>query len=79
MASLSGLGYICGAGESFDSVALVMYGNEKYAADLLKANPELDRLLVFHGGETLRLPVVQVTESSSGQLAPAEIAPWKQA
>ena len=51
---LSGQGYICSAGESFDSVALSVYGDEMYAADLLCANPELGGKMNFEGGEILR-------------------------
>ena len=33
--TLSGQGYRCSAGETFDSVALNVYGDEKYACELL--------------------------------------------
>ena len=33
-------GYRCSAGESFDKVAMDLYGDEIYAAELLCANPE---------------------------------------
>ena len=52
---MSGYAYICSAGESFDSVARVVYGDEKYAADLLCSNPEQGLKLRFDGGETLLL------------------------
>lgn len=71
---LSGFGYPCSAGETFDSVALAVYGDEKYAADLLNANPALCRKMVFTGGETLLLPVVYIAEDSYTDTA----APWKQ-
>lgn len=73
---LSGNGYPCSAGETFDSVSLAVYGDEKYAAELLCANPELCMKPVFDGGEILLLPVVEILDN--GEIAPAT-APWKEA
>lgn len=70
---MSGYGYVCAAGESFDSVARKLFGDEKYAAELLNANPEEDGKLVFSGGEMLRLPMKYSDESQG-----AESAPWRQ-
>lgn len=71
--------YICSAGETFDSVALTMYGNENYAAELLCANPEESDKAVFQGGEALRLPEIEVTFTEGDDAAelPAK-APWKE-
>jgi hypothetical protein len=73
---MDALKYQCTAGETFDSVALKLYGDEKYAADLLGANPQHCRKVCFTGGEELTVPVVEVPENES------EIpttAPWKEA
>lgn len=70
----SGYAYLCSAGETFDSIALAVYGNEKYAAELLSFNPELCEKMVFVGGETLILPVIDISENE----ADAESAPWKE-
>ena len=59
----SGFDYPCSAGETFDSVALSIYGDEKYAAALLCMNPDLATTPVFIGGELLKLPVVEVPET----------------
>lgn len=75
--TLSGQGYICSAGESFDSVALSVYGNEAFAAELLNANPELCGKMIFEGGEILRLPVVEVVTNDSGMETAPTVAPWK--
>lgn len=76
--TLSGQGYICSAGEAFDSVALSVYGDEKYAAELLGANPELCTTMVFSGGEVLRLPVVEVPDmGDDGESYMPANAPWK--
>ncbi len=69
---MSGYGYVCAAGESFDSVARKIFGDEKYAAELLNANPEEDGKLVFSGGEMLRLPVIDEENEES-----VSTAPWR--
>ena len=47
MAEMSGYMYQCSAGETFDSVALQIYDDEKYACDLMNANPHLVTKSVF--------------------------------
>lgn len=70
--------YKCAAGETFDSVALAVYGDEKYAAELLNANPTLCHIPVFAGGELLDLPVVEIpAQESENDYMPAT-APWKE-
>ena len=76
MARMSGMTYRCSAGETFDSVALAVYGDEQYASELMNANPALVRVFPFIGGETLELPVVQARGSETG--ASAAQAPWKE-
>ena len=81
--TLSGETHVCSAGETFDSIALVEYEDEKYAADLLNANPSYCRTLVFTGGEVLLLPVVEAPEDEEDEdvdeddYVPA-VAPWKE-
>ena len=76
---LSGYRYKCAGGETWDSVALDVYDNENYAADLLSANPEHCRKSVFTGGELLYLPVIEVPEDEDeeGKELP-ETPPWKE-
>lgn len=75
---LSGMIYQCSAGETFDSVALEVYGDSNFAADLLSANPSHCRKGVFNGGEELELPVVEVAEEGSSEDYTASNAPWKE-
>lgn len=77
--TLSGKAYHCSAGETFDSVALAVYGDEKYAADLLCANPTLCRVPVFQGGEMVILPVVYVPGDQYAPDKMPDVAPWKEA
>lgn len=66
----SGYVYTTSGGESFDSVALEVYGDEKYAADLIRANAEYWNTTAFSGGEVLRLPLELETPETN--------APWKE-
>ena len=77
--TLSGQGYICSAGDTYDSVALSVYGDEKYACELLTANPELCTITVFSGGEILKLPVAEIPDTGGDgeNYMPAK-APWKE-
>lgn len=81
MITLSGQTYHCSAGETFDSIALFIYGDEIYASELLTANPRYCRMPVFKGGEELSLPVVDVIpeedEDDEEFFMPA-VAPWKE-
>ena len=77
---LSGKMYLCSNGETFDGVALAVYGSEIYAADLLCANPEHGILARFKGGERLLLPVVVTRDSEEDDETAAvpDKAPWKE-
>ena len=75
--TLSGYQYFCVAGETFDSVALVVYGNEKYASEILSVNPVLCTKPIFTGGELLNLPVIAIPENEDENFMPAT-APWKE-
>ena len=72
--TLSGQVYVCSNQETFDSISLVIYGDERYAADLMNANPTLCEKLIFDGGEILKLPVVEIAETESEPMR----APWKE-
>lgn len=69
--------YVCRAGECFDSVALAVYGDEKYAAELLCANPKLCRIPVFEGGEEMNCPVLPLPDRRADLYIPDQ-APWKE-
>ena len=72
--TMSGMVYICSEGETFDSAAFAIYRNEKYACELLAANPLLSSVPVFAGGERLRIPIMY----ESGEDGGAGRAPWKE-
>ena len=72
---LSGYQYTCSGGETFDSIALELFDDEKYAADLMCANPEYCDCFVFTGGEKILIPVID-TEADE-EHTPVK-APWKE-
>lgn len=78
-----GLRYTASDGETWDSVALDLYGDEKYTNQLLNANPTLVLKMdgaTFQGGEILNVPVLEVTETELGDELnkPPTTAPWRQ-
>lgn len=82
MIEYSGLEYHCAANDSFDSVALMVYGDESYAPDLMNANPSYCGIAVFDGGEVLQLPVLEAPEEDEDEdenetAMSTTIAPWK--
>lgn len=68
--------YLCHAGETFDLAAIRIFGDEKFAPELLAANPELCHKLVFDGGEKLYVPDFEPETDEEGE--PATPPPWKQ-
>ena len=72
---MSGYQYNCAGGETFDSIAREAYGDEKYAAELMCANPHLTDLFVFTGQEAVLLPQLDI--SADADEAPVT-APWKE-
>ena len=65
-------------GESFDSIALAWYDSENYAAELLNANPEYSDVMVFRGGEMLRIPWVDLPTENNDTITEPAKAPWKE-
>ena len=73
-----GFSYTCAEGETFDSISLNLYGNERYACELLKANPALCRLMRFKGGEALTVPTVYIPDTGNAlENLTHAVAPWK--
>ena len=77
MIAYSGYLYHCAANESFDGIAFAVYGDERYAADLMNANPVYCGTTVFDGGEILRLPSLDVPRKNRETALANTIAPWK--
>ena len=63
--------YACKAGESFDLLAGQAYGQETMAGAIIKHNPDLCDVVLFEGGESIDLPLVEAVES------PDTLPPWR--
>ncbi len=63
--------YACRAGESFDLLAGRAYGQEVMASTIIAANPDLCDVVLFEGGESIDLPLVERVES------PDTLPPWR--
>ena len=57
--------------DSFDMLALQAYGEERMAHIIAKANREHVGVLLFEGGERLRIPIVEKVET------PETLPPWR--
>lgn len=63
--------YTALAGDNFDSIALDFYDEESYAPVLLQANPQHRNIILFAGGEQLKVPVIAPTPTAG------TLPPWK--
>lgn len=53
------------------------FGSERYAAELLSFNPEYSSVMVFSGGEQIKIPNINIQrDRDSGEAIGA--APWKE-
>lgn len=62
--------YTCMAGDTWDLIALRIYGRERYAALLLGANPDMCVKRVMEGGEQVLAPEIDESAAATG-------APWR--
>lgn len=58
------------AGDTWDQLALDIYGNKYYAAKLLEANPQLSGYVVLDEGLIMRIPILETAVAAS-------LPPWK--
>lgn len=63
--------HIATVGEMWDQIALKYYGDEMKASFLLANNQELTDILIFEGGEKVRIPIIQ-----EGELI-TSLPPWR--
>lgn len=63
--------YICTAGDTFDLIALYTYNEETMSSEIIQANPWYADVLIFDGGEVLRLPVINPIKT------PDSVPPWR--
>ena len=58
-------------GDTFDSIALDLYDDEKYASEIIAENPDYCDVLIFEAGITLFLPEIDTTDKPDTQ------PPWR--
>lgn len=58
------------AGDTWDQLALDIYGNQFYSTKLLAANPELSGQVTLEEGMILRIPIIESATADS-------LPPWK--
>ena len=55
--------YITREGDTFDALALEMYGEETLAHYIIEFNPDYADVLIFEANTALRLPIVENVET----------------
>lgn len=78
MMVLSDYLYRCSAGETFDLISRILYGDERYACELMHANPHYVTRAQFAGGERLAIPVLDAVEGDAEADYVSEAPPWKE-
>ena len=63
--------YTAQGGATFDSIALAAYNEERMASTIITANPDLCDVLIFEGGELVRIPIVETVTT------PDTLPPWR--
>lgn len=63
--------YITREGDTFDALALNMYGEETLAHYIIEFNPDYADVLIFDANVPLRLPIVEEAE------LPETLPPWR--
>ena len=63
--------YTTREGDTFDALALEMYGEETLAHYIIEFNPDYADVLIFDANVALRLPIVENAEM------PDTLPPWR--
>ena len=63
--------YITIEGDTFDSLALRFYNDEKLASTIIQANPDYCDTLIFEAGISLSIP------AAAAVVLPETLPPWR--
>ena len=63
--------YITVEGDTFDSLALLFYNDEKLASTIIQANPDYCDTLIFEAGISLSIP------EAAAAVLPETLPPWR--
>lgn len=64
--------YIAKQGDTWDRIAFMKWGEETMMHHLLDANPDLCNIVIFEGGEQVKIPIMEEP------LNTASLPPWRQ-
>jgi phage tail protein X len=68
---ISYINYITKEGDTFDSLALSVYNDEKMASKIIDSNPDYADVVIFDANTAIRIPVFD------GSSAPETLPPWR--
>lgn len=60
-------------GDTFDSIAFKLFGDEKFIKELMEVNTDYLTTIIFSSGVVLNVPKINVTSNTSN----AKIPPWR--
>lgn len=63
--------YITVDGDTFDSLALLFYNDEKLSSTIIQANPDYCTTLIFKAGISLTIP------EAAAVVMPETLPPWR--
>lgn len=65
--------YTCSGGETWDSIAMMAYKEERMASLIMDANRDMLSTIMFEGGEVIRLPIITKSQVVNDETLP----PWR--
>lgn len=68
--TVQGYKYSTMSGDTFDSISLDFYDDERFASVIIQANLKYRRVITFSGGEELFIPIID-------DPTPTTLPPWK--
>ncbi|WP_044480437.1 hypothetical protein [Paenibacillus antibioticophila] len=68
--TVQGYKYMTMSGDTFDSISLDFYDDERFASVIIQANLKYRKVITFSGGEKLFIPIID-------DPAPTTLPPWK--
>ena len=72
MAVVGYFDYVAKAGDTWDGIAFTAYQVERMAHYVIEANPKYIDVIIFEGGEALKIPIMDELET------PDTLPPWRQ-
>ncbi len=70
---LGSIEYIAQGGDTWDSIAIAAYNEERMSTFLIDANRDYIDTVIFEGGEVLKVPVIDAEHVETSETLP----PWR--